>query len=136
LGSAHAQASGKSGNDQQDGGKGDGDLVEATESRGGCGGRGWRVMWLKDLLRSCSVFDRVQGRFGVAVPSRSNRRDKPIAAAGQGFDEARVFGRVAQGFTQLINRCTEAVVEVNDGVVAPEAVLNFFTGHDFAGAFE
>jgi hypothetical protein len=65
-----------------------------------------------------------------------DRRNETIAAAGQSFDEAGILGRIAERFAELIDRGSKAVVEVDDGVAAPEALLNFFAGHQLARAIE
>jgi hypothetical protein len=59
--------------------------------------------------------------------------DETVAAAGEGFDEAGVLGRVAEGFADLIDGGAEGVVEVDDGVFAPETGLEFFAGYYLAG---
>jgi hypothetical protein len=62
--------------------------------------------------------------------------DEAVAAAGEGFDEARIVSRVSEGFADLVDGGAEGVVEVDDGVFAPEALLEFFAGDDLSGAFE
>ena len=38
----------------------------------------------------------------------------------QGLHEAWILSRVFQGFSQFVDRCVEALVEVNVGVGGPE----------------
>ena len=62
--------------------------------------------------------------------------DETVATAGEGFDEAGIFGGVAEGFADLVNGGAEGVVEIDDCVFSPETGLQFFAGDDLSGAFE
>ena len=62
--------------------------------------------------------------------------DEAVAALGEGFDVAGVVGGVSEGFADFINGGAERVVEVDDGVAAPEAELEVVAGDDLAGALE
>jgi hypothetical protein len=44
----------------------------------------------------------------------------------------RTLGGIAQRFPELINRCIEAVVEVNEGVGRPDLRPDFFSADDFS----
>jgi hypothetical protein len=61
-----------------------------------------------------------------------HRRDKPIAAARQGFDEARSLGRVAEDFADLVDGGIQVVIDVDKGV-GPEALLQFLAREDISG---
>ncbi len=73
------------------------------------------------------------GRRSGGVADRGN---EAVAAAGEGFDEAGVVGGVAEGFADLVDRGAKGVVEVDDGVLAPETELEVLPGDDLAGMFE
>ena len=60
------------------------------------------------------------------------RRDEPVSAFCQSLDVARILRRVAQGLADLIDRCAQAVVEVNYRFRAPYLLLQFLPGNDFS----
>jgi len=51
------------------------------------------------------------------------------------LDEVRVGRRVFQDLADLVDRRREAVVEVDEGVVRPETLLQFVPQDDFARPF-
>src|SRR4029077_14481651 len=59
-----------------------------------------------------------------------------IAAAGQGFDVARIVGRVAQRLPEAAHRRVDAVLELDDGGHGPEFAADFLTGHEVARPVE
>jgi hypothetical protein len=72
----------------------------------------------------------VQKAVSFAVPHH-----RWVTAAGESFDEARTFRRVAQYFADFVDGGVEVVIDVDEGV-GPEAFLQFFAAEDIAGAFE
>ena len=62
--------------------------------------------------------------------------EEAVAAAGEGFDEARVAGLVAEGFADAVDGGVDAVLEVDEGAVGPELAADGFAGEDLAGALE
>ncbi len=81
----------------------------------------------------------VRGELGRSVGKGhddTDGSDEAVAAAGEGLNEAGVFGRVAKGFADFIDGGAEGVVEVDDGIFAPEAGLEIFPGYDLAGLLE
>jgi hypothetical protein len=62
--------------------------------------------------------------------------EEAIAAAWDGFDEARAVGGIAEGIADLVDGFVEAVVEVDIGVGGPETFLQIFAGDDLAGMVE
>ena len=64
----------------------------------------------------------------AAGAASGHRRDEAIAPAGNRLDVTGLRGGIAEGFAQLVDRGVEAVVEVHDGVVAPEALPHFARG--------
>ena len=62
--------------------------------------------------------------------------DEAVATLGEGLNIAGAFGGVAEGFADLVDGGAEGVVEVDDGVAAPEAELEVVAGDDLSGALE
>ena len=65
-----------------------------------------------------------------------NWRDKAIAAPSKRLHEARISGRVPQGFADLVDGRVEAVIEVNKRVSGPELFAQVLAGNHVAGMFE
>ncbi len=63
-----------------------------------------------------------------------HRRNQPIAAARQGFDESRSLGRVSKRFAQPLHRRVHSVLEVDECVVLPEALTQFLAGDQLTGS--
>jgi len=57
-------------------------------------------------------------------------------SAGEGFDEARVAGGVAESFAEAVYGGVDAVLVVDEGAFGPEFAGDFFAGEQLAGAFE
>lgn len=56
--------------------------------------------------------------------------DEAVSLAGDGLDEARVVGIVAQGLADLADGSVDAVFGVDENIFAPEAVDDFLAGDD------
>src|SRR6266516_5224832 len=61
--------------------------------------------------------------------------EEPITAARDGLDEARVLGRIAERFANLIDCFVEAVVKIHDRA-GPESAAQFLPGHQFSRFLE
>jgi hypothetical protein len=62
--------------------------------------------------------------------------DETVSAAGERLYIAWTGGGIAEGFPYFIDRGIQAVIEVDEGVGGPEALLDLFAGDDFSGSFE
>ena len=61
---------------------------------------------------------------------------QPETAAGQRFDVAGTLGLIAQRLPQLLDGGADAVVELHNRVVRPQALANLFPRHHLAGMFQ
>ena len=52
---------------------------------------------------------------------------KPVAAASDGFDEARILRRISQRFANLADGLVETVIEVDD-CLRPKLTVQFLPG--------
>jgi hypothetical protein len=62
--------------------------------------------------------------------------DKTIAAAWERFDVAGIVRGIAERFTEAHDGGIQAVVEINESVTGPEALLQFLASDHFAAMFE
>jgi hypothetical protein len=76
------------------------------------------------------------GRFFVRAGRVYSWEDEPKAAAGQGLDIARAFRLVAQRLPQLLDGGADAVVELDDRAIRPDAIADFLPRHHFSGMLE
>src|ERR1700686_4889944 len=58
--------------------------------------------------------------------------EEPVTATGNGLDEARILRRVAQRFTNLVDRLVQAVIEVDDRL-APNFLAQLVPGYQLPG---
>jgi len=65
-----------------------------------------------------------------------NRGNETVSAAGDGFDETRAGGRVAERFANLVYSRIQAVIEVDEGVGGPDFLAQVFTRNDTSSVFE
>lgn len=63
----------------------------------------------------------------------AGRCKETVPTAWQGFDETRIVGRIAQSFAQLVDRGIQTIVEINEGILRPDLLTQFFTRDHFAG---
>ena len=68
--------------------------------------------------------------------NRIDGRNKPIAAAREGFDEPRRLSRIAQRVAEALHRRIQSAFEIDEGVVVPEPTPQLVPGDDLAGASE
>ena len=100
----------------------------------------WRTKVVSELDTSgIRKWSRAVG-FGRSLPvsggvDRRNVGEEPIAATGNGLDEARILRRVAQRFTNLVDGFVEAVIEVDDRL-APKSLAQLFPGYQLSGLFQ
>src|ERR1700675_4304629 len=73
--------------------------------------------------RGCGPWPLLSGRV-----DRGDVGEETIAATGNGLNEARILSRVAQRFTNLVNRLVKAVIEVDDRL-APNFLAQFVPGY-------
>src|SRR5439155_1600728 len=52
----------------------------------------------------------------IGVPRHVHCGDEAITTAGDGLDKSRASRRIAQHFANLIDRCIQTMVEINEGV--------------------
>jgi hypothetical protein len=64
------------------------------------------------------------------------RIDETVATARERFDESRGIGGIGQSGAQLGNGDVYGVVEVAEGLLRPNAALEFFARNDGAGIVE
>src|SRR5437016_8695099 len=62
--------------------------------------------------------------------------EKAVAAARESFDEARIFGGIAQGVAQALDGGIQAVIEVHESVRRPKLAAQLFPGDHLAGLLE
>jgi len=67
-----------------------------------------------------------------ARPYVFHRNHQPVAPAGYGLDIFRVLRRVPKGVPQSLDGGVDAVVELYDGVVRPEPLLQLFARYHVA----
>lgn len=53
-----------------------------------------------------------------------NFGEEPITPTSHSFHKARTYGRVAEGFTDLVNGFVQSVVEIDERVRGPKFPLN------------
>jgi hypothetical protein len=62
--------------------------------------------------------------------------EKTIAAFRNRLDVTRSSGAVAKSFAKALHRIVDALIEFDESVGRPEALLEFFSGNELAGFFE
>jgi hypothetical protein len=75
-------------------------------------------------------------RRGVARQATPKRTDEAISVARDRLDEVRRVGRISQRVAQPLDGSVQAVLEVDERVVAPEATPEILAGDDLAGRLE
>src|SRR5580700_7195134 len=71
----------------------------------------------KEMSRTVLSYRR--RRVGDRWGHKRNWSDKTVSPLGQSLNKARIFRRVSQGIPNLIDCRSEAVLEVNYGVISP-----------------
>src|SRR5690348_8372714 len=62
---------------------------------------------------------------------RQNWRDETVTAARNRLDVVRDVGIISEGVPHLPNSYAQAVIELDEGVLRPEALPHFFPSHHF-----
>src|SRR6266540_2704249 len=65
-----------------------------------------------------------------------DRRDQPVPAARNRFDEPRVLARILERIAKLLDRVVQTSVEVDERIRSPEPLAQLVTRDDFAGALQ
>src|SRR6266540_1161180 len=65
-----------------------------------------------------------------------DRRDQPVPAARNRFDEPRVLARILERIAKLLDRVVQTGVEVDERIRSPEPLAQLVTRDDFAGALQ
>jgi hypothetical protein len=63
---------------------------------------------------------------------RGDVGEEPVTATGNGLDEARILRRVAQCFTNLVDRLVQTMIEVDDRL-APNFLAQLLPGYQLSG---
>src|ERR1700675_3131865 len=88
----------------------------------------------RDWLGQMGTAGRRRGR--RITPCAFNGRNKAISTLREGLYETRFLGAVPQNFTQAVNGFVQTAIEVDEGVVAPQSLGEFFPGYNFAGTLQ
>jgi len=71
-------------------------------------------------------------QFGRAI----HWRNKFVAPPRYGFDESRLFGGIAEGFSQPVHRRIEAMLEIDKGVARPEPAMQLLPTDQVSRLFQ
>ncbi len=118
------------------------ELEEDEEGADGARSGGWEFLRGGEEGHGCGFrfgcggWTLVGGGCGGVLCEVLDGGDEAVAAAGEGFDEARVARLIAQGFADAVDGGVDAVVEVDEGAVGPEGAGYFIAGEDFVGSLE
>ena len=83
------------------------------------------------------MHDKIAGH-GLRLPV-ADRRDigkKPVATAGNGFDETGILGGVAEGDAEAIGRRVQPPLKIHENIRGPQTLPQFFAGHELARPFQ
>jgi len=69
-------------------------------------------------------------------PDVFDRRKEAVSATGQGFDETRTRCRIAERFANLVHRSIQTVIEIDEGVGAPDGLAEAFACNDLSGVLQ
>ena len=81
-------------------------------------------------------FDRGAWRGLIRARVSLYRRDEPVADLRHGLQKPRSRRRIPKRLPDLLNRRIQALVELDELVLGPEAVLELLSGDDLAGLLE
>jgi hypothetical protein len=65
-----------------------------------------------------------------------NRRNEPVSLPRHSFDKPRVSRFVSKHLPDLLDRGIQAVIELDEGVVRPEALLQLLPRPELRGPFQ
>ena len=80
--------------------------------------------------------DALCGKDMARLGSLMHRRDKPVPAAGEGFNKSRVVRRIAQRIPQLLYRHIQATVKIDEAAIRPKGRTQPVATHYFSGMFQ
>jgi hypothetical protein len=72
----------------------------------------------------------------VFVVRLTDGSDKPVATAGNGFDEPGIVGVVTEGLSQFRDCSAEALTKLNESIFRPEVLLDGLAADDLSGIFK
>ena len=79
---------------------------------------------------------RITGhRLRLSAVDNRDVGEKPVAPAGDGLDEAGIFGRISQCFSNLADCFVEAVIEVHERL-RPKSFAQFLPDHQLSRFFQ
>ena len=64
------------------------------------------------------------------------RGGKAVSPANYGFDKTGLLGVVPERSANLADRHVDAVVDINENVLAPKALSDLLAGYQFPGPFD
>ena len=85
--------------------------------------------------RSLEALRRNKRRFSVWL-NPFHGGNETAAAARKRLDKAGLLVRIAECAAESLNRCVHAMLEIDEGVGGPKALLQFFSGQEFARMFQ
>jgi hypothetical protein len=65
-----------------------------------------------------------------------DRTDKTVTASRKSFDITRSPSFVSQGFAEALHRVVDTLIEFNESIGRPQALLKFFPCDELARFFE
>src|SRR5690348_7306061 len=79
---------------------------------------------------------RRSGRAGIFRNLDLDRRNEPIASAGDGLNESGIARIIPKSFSDLEYRHSQALVEFNKGVLGPKPVPNLFSRNNLSATLD
>src|SRR5215475_1827232 len=70
------------------------------------------------------------------LDNRNYRRDKAIPATMQCLHKTRLRGGILENFTNLVDRGSQAAIEVDESIRRPKLLTNLFPCDKFAGTLQ
>jgi hypothetical protein len=64
-----------------------------------------------------------------------DRRNEPVATAGQGFYESRVLAGILQRLTEAVNGFVQALIEIHEGISGPQPLHQLIASDQLARMF-
>ena len=65
-----------------------------------------------------------------------DRRYESVTPSGKSLDVTRSLSFIAEGFAEALHRIVDTLIEFDEGVGRPEALLKCFLGNKLPGFFE
>jgi hypothetical protein len=99
----------------------------------------WNICWsglTPGRLRDVCEHSTADGRLPCSIPRDFDFGHEAISSARNGFDKARIFGRVVQSFPQLIDGIVQIVIKINKSIVLPQALVELVACDQSPRAFQ